>query len=147
MKRIEVSAPFEVLKDELHAYTKVCEEIHGIVQRENHFLKSNDPQQIHQFQQSRRELLGRLVSTQQRLLVHKASWIRVPAAARAKHPEVGAILRKTMDLIMRTIVLDRENEQLLLRHQMVPPNQLPSPRRQDPRFVTQLYNRSKQTVA
>ena len=143
MQRIEVSAPFEVLKDELRAYTKVCEEINSIVQRENHLLKSNSPQGIYRFQQSRRELLERLVSTQQRISVHKASWVRVPAAARTKHPEVSAIMRKTMDLIMRTIVLDRENEQLLLRHQMVPPNALPSTRRQDPRFVTQLYSQSQ----
>ena len=145
MQRIEVSAPFEVLKDELRAYTKVCEEIHSIVERENHLLKSNEPQGIHRHQQSRRELLERLTSTQQRISVHKSSWVRVPASARAKHPEVGTLIRKTMDLIMRTIVLDRENEQLLLRHQMVPPNSLPSTRRQDPRFVTQLYTRSQRT--
>jgi hypothetical protein len=36
-------------------------------------------------------------------------------------------------------VLDRENEQLLLRHQMVPPNRLPSANRQNPHFVARLY--------
>jgi hypothetical protein len=84
-------------------------------------------------------LLERLTDAQMRLAIHKTSWLRVPPSTRTKHPEVGHLIRQTLDLIMKTIVLDRENEQLLLRHRMVPPNRLPSANRQNPHFVARLY--------
>lgn len=135
-----MSEPFETLVDELQLYYKICDEIHSIVRRENQFLNSKEPQAIHQFQQARKDILERLSDAQMRLSVHKTSWMRVPPSTRAKRPEIGHLIRQTLDLIMKTIVLDRENEQLLLRHQMVPPNRLPSANRQNPHFVARLYS-------
>jgi flagellar biosynthesis/type III secretory pathway chaperone len=139
----ETSEPLEILVDEIQQYLRVCEDVHSIVRRENQCLKSAEPQAIHQFQQSRRDVLERLTATQMRLAVHKTSWMRVPPAARAKRPEVANLIRQTLDLIMKTIVLDRENEQLLLRHQMVPANRLPSANRQNPHFVARLYKNNR----
>jgi hypothetical protein len=42
---------------------------------------------------------------------------------------------------MKFILLDRENEQGLLRRGLVPPRQLPSVNRQRPHFVAELYRR------
>jgi hypothetical protein len=141
---VELSEPLETLVDELHQYLKICDDVHGIVRRENQCLKSADPRSIYQFQQSRKDVLERLTDTQSRLSIHKTSWLRLPPHIRAKKPEVASLIRQTLDLIMKTIVLDRENEQLLLRHQMVPANRLPSSARQNPHFVARLYqgNRS-----
>jgi flagellar biosynthesis/type III secretory pathway chaperone len=139
----ETAEPLEILVDEIQQYFRVCEDVHAIVRRENQCLKSAEPQTIHQFQQSRRDVLERLTATQMRLAVHKTSWMRVPPAVRAKRPEVGNLIRQTLDLIMKTIVLDRENEQLLLRHQMVPANRLPSANRQNPHFVARLYKNNR----
>jgi hypothetical protein len=138
-----LSEPLETLTDELQEYLRVCDEVHSIVRRENQCLKSAEPQNIYQFQQSRKDLLQRLTTTQVRLSAHKTSWLRVPPSARAKHPQVGILIRQTLDLIMKTIVLDRENEQLLLRHRMIPANRLPSANRQNPHFVAQLYKNSR----
>ena len=139
-----MSEPLETLVDELRYYFGICEEIHAIVRRENQYLNSREPQGIHQFQQARKDILERLSDAQMRLSVHKTSWLRVSPSVRAKRPEIGHLIRQTLDLIMKTIVLDRENEQLLLRHQMVPANRLPSANRQNPHFVARLYagNRS-----
>ncbi|MBM3834502.1 MAG: hypothetical protein FJ403_14775 [Verrucomicrobia bacterium] len=139
MSFAETSEPLETLVGELQEYFKVCDDVHAIVRRENQCLKSAEPQSIHQFQQSRKELLARLTATQMRLSVYKTSWLRSPPAVRAKQPEVSNLIRQTLDLIMKTLVLDRENEQLLLRHQMVPANRLPSANRQNPHFVARLY--------
>ena len=143
MSWVEISEPFEILLEELQQYFKICEEVHGIVRRENQFLKSEAPQAIHQFQQSRKDLLERLTDTQMRLGIHKTAWLRVPPAVRAKRPEVAHLIRQTLDLIMKTIVLDRENEQLLLRNRMVPANRLPSANRQNPHFVARLYRANR----
>lgn len=138
-----ISEPLETLTDELQAYLKVCEEVHTIVRRENQCLKSADPESICQFQQSRKELLERLSHAQVRISAHRTSWLRVPPSSRAKHPQIGNLIRQTLDLIMKTIVLDRENEQLLLRHRMIPAHQLPSANRQNPHYVAQLYKNSR----
>lgn len=142
MSWLDVSEPFETLVDELKQYFKICEEVHVIVRKENQHLKSADPQAIHQFQQTRKDLLERLTDTQMRLSVHKTTWLRVPPQVRAKRPDISHLLRQTLDLIMKTIVLDRENEQLLLRHQMVPARHLPSANRQNPHYVARLYKNS-----
>jgi flagellar biosynthesis/type III secretory pathway chaperone len=139
MNMEEIPEPLEVLVDELRHYSKICDEVHAVVSRENQFLKSSEPESIHQFQKTRQELLERLTGAQMRIAVHKVSWLRVPPAARAKRPEIGHLIRQTLDLIMKTIVLDRENEQLLLRHQMVPANRLPPAHRQNPAWVSKLY--------
>ena len=140
---LELSEPLETLVDELQQYFRICEEVHAIVRRENQCLKSADPHSFHQFQQSRKDLLDRLTDTQIRLAVHKTSWLRLPAHVRAKKPEVALWIRQTLDLIMKTIVLDRENEQLMLRNQMVPANRLPSVNRQNPHFVAKLYKNGR----
>jgi hypothetical protein len=60
---------------------------------------------------------------------------------RGQNPAIAPLLRQNQDLIMKIIVLDRENEQTLLRRGLVPPRQLPSLNRQRPHFVTELYRR------
>ncbi|MCC6233741.1 MAG: hypothetical protein IT580_13910 [Verrucomicrobiales bacterium] len=42
---------------------------------------------------------------------------------------------------MKILLLDRENEQALLRHGLVPARELPSVNRQRPHFVSDLYRR------
>lgn len=147
MTRFPVNEPFETLLDELREYGRICEEAYGIVRRENQLLKSGEAEGIHQFQQNRKEILERLTNAQRRLTVHKSSWLRVPPAQRAKNPQVSLLIRQTLDLIMKTIVMDRENEQLLLRFQMVPAHCLPSSNRQNPHFVTQLYRKHSQAAS
>ncbi len=51
------------------------------------------------------------------------------------------LLRQNQDLTMKIIVLDRENEQNLLRRGLVPARELPSVNRQRPHFVADLYRR------
>jgi hypothetical protein len=50
-------------------------------------------------------------------------------------------MRQNQDLLMKILVLDRENEQALLRHGLVPVRDLPSVNRQRPHFVAQMYRR------
>ena len=143
MSRLEMSEPLESFVDELKQYFEVCDEINKVVRRENQALRSADPKTVYEFQQSRKELLERLTGVQMRLGVLKTSWLRVPANTRAQRPDIGALIRQTLDLIMKTIVLDRENEQLLLRHRMVPTKHIPPAGRQNPHIVAKMYKDSR----
>ncbi len=46
---------------------------------------------------------------------------------------------------MKIILLDRENEQAMLRKGLIPASQLPSVNRQRPHFVSDCYRRSAGT--
>jgi hypothetical protein len=59
--------------------------------------------------------------------------------------EVPGMLRQVQDLIMKIIVLDRENEQMLLRNGLVPARHLPSVNQQRPHFVADLYRRQSRS--
>jgi hypothetical protein len=48
-------------------------------------------------------------------------------------------MQRNQELIMRIIVLDRENEQALLRQGLLPPGHLPASQRQRPHAVAQRY--------
>jgi hypothetical protein len=69
------------------------------------------------------------------------NWQKFSPDERARHPEIGMLLRQNQDLTMKIIVLDRENEQSLLRRGLVPARELPSVNRQRPHFVAELYRR------
>jgi hypothetical protein len=55
------------------------------------------------------------------------------------------LLRQNQDQTMKIILLDRENEQCLLRRGLVPTRELPSANRQRPNFVADLYRRGGQS--
>jgi hypothetical protein len=62
-------------------------------------------------------------------------------AERQRYPEMPALMRACQDLIMKVIVLDRENEQTLLRRGLLPASRLPAAQEQQPHYVAQLYRR------
>ena len=104
-------------------------------------MRRSEPPSLFQFYQQKKNLLPRLKQSLDDLRKHRANWQKLSLVERAGQPEVGPLLRRNQDLTMKIIVLDRENEQGLLRRGLVPPRELPSVNRQRPHFVTDLYRR------
>ena len=130
------------LADDLRAHHTLCLEIFDIVQREGEALRAAKGTSQFEFYQARKALFSRLNDSLERLRAHRAQWVRFSAAERAAIPSAPALLRQNQDLIMKIIVQDRENEQLLLRQGLAPASQLPSPNRQRPHYVAELYRRA-----
>jgi len=86
-------------------------------------------------------LLPQLDELLNKIRQHRIAWQKLSPAERGQHPEVVMLLQRNQDLIMKIIVLDRENEQTLLRKGLVPARSLPSANRQRPHFVAELYRR------
>lgn len=126
---------------DLEAHLALCREVLAVVEREHHALGSTEKQSSFEAFQSRKQLLPRLTDAVQRLKAHRSAWRQLPAPVRAQHPHVPRLLRENQDLIMKIIVLDRENEQQLLRRGLVPPRHLPSVNTQRPHYVADLYRR------
>jgi hypothetical protein len=126
---------------ELNTHLSVCQELLAIAEGEARALRRADQPSLFEFCQLKKNLLPRLNETLDSLRKHRVKWQSLSSDERARHPEIGPLLRRNQDLAMKFILLDRENEQGLLRRGLVPPRQLPSVNRQRPHFVAELYRR------
>ena len=131
----------EALIAELNTHLAVCRELLEIAQGEAQALRREDPPSLFEFCQLKKNLLPRLNQTLDSLRKHRVRWQSLSSDERTRQGEIGPLLRRNQDLAMKFILLDRENEQALLRRGLVPPRQLPSVNRQRPHFVAELYRR------
>jgi len=129
---------------DLRAHSEVCAELLLLVERESQSLREPEPASAFEFYQQRQHLLPRLTESLARVKKHRSDWQRLDPQARLQYPEIASLVQSSQDLILKIIVMDRENEQARLRHGLLPANQLPPARGQRPHFVTELYRRSAQ---
>jgi hypothetical protein len=129
------------LAEELRTHQDLYRELLSAVEKEGRQLREAGPDQPPDAACARRRLMPRLNESLDILKRHRIRWTQASPAERARHPEVTALLRQSQDLIMKIIVQDRENEQVLLRRGLVPPRHLPPANRQRPHFVADLYRR------
>jgi flagellar biosynthesis/type III secretory pathway chaperone len=125
----------------LHEHLSVCQELLLATEQEGQALRRSDKPSLQEFYQRKKNLLPRFNQSLDGLRKHRVNWQKLSLDERGCWPEVGNLLRKNQDLTMKIIVLDRENEQALLRRGLVPPRELPSVNRQRPHFVADLYRR------
>ncbi|HEX3719753.1 MAG TPA: hypothetical protein VH595_17510 [Verrucomicrobiae bacterium] len=125
----------------LNEHLALCQEILNAVESEGQALRRADQPSLFEHYQIKKNLLPRLIQSLDGLRKHRVNWQSLNLDERARHPEVAALLRKNQDLTMKIILLDRENEQILLRRGLVPPREIPSVNRQRPHFVADLYRR------
>jgi hypothetical protein len=127
------------LAKDLKAQLRLYENILAIVEKENVTLKQSDSNA--EAAAARKEVLPDLEASLDDLKRHRERWLKLPEPTRSKYPEIAGLLRQNQDIIMKIIVLDRENEQTLLRKGLVPPKHLPSAKRSQPHYVADLYKR------
>jgi flagellar biosynthesis/type III secretory pathway chaperone len=127
--------------DALNEHLALCQQLLQVAQREAQALRRPDKPSLFEFYQIKKNLLPRLNESLDGLRKHRVNWQRLSPDERAQQPQTGLLLRRNQDLTMKLIVLDRENEQALLRRGLVPARQLPSVNRQRPHYVADLYRR------
>jgi len=129
------------LLTELNDHLTICEKAYELVQEENRVLNSPTPRNAYAHADRRKELLERVTGSMVRIKAHKAVWETLPLSERSKSMDVSNLIKQNMDLIMKTVMLDRENEKLMLQHGMAPPDRLPSSRQNNPSAVAGMYQR------
>ncbi|HZM02592.1 MAG TPA: hypothetical protein VFC44_06180 [Candidatus Saccharimonadales bacterium] len=139
-----MSSPEEII-DDLKARLILCQQLLAGLEQEAQTLRRPDNPSLFESHQLRKNLLPSLNRSLDTLRRHRVHWQKLSHEERARHPEIGTLLRQNQDLTMKLILLDRENEQSLLRRGLVPARELPSVNRQRPHFVAELYRR--QSVA
>jgi hypothetical protein len=107
--RIENQAPSSVV-EVIFAHSALCEEVYSFLLEENRVLRSSGRLMQQGILDKKKMLLGALVD----------SLARVKASARAgkvaKTPALRAATLKAQRILLKSMLLDKENEQLLLKH-------------------------------
>jgi hypothetical protein len=130
----------EMIAD-LRAYQAICDEALTLTTRENQALSTSAEYQPFEFYQLRTGLLPRLENALLQLRKWREIWLRVSPAERAGCSEVKVLFQTVQGLLMKLLLLDRENQQALLRRGLVPPRHLATAAVQQPNFVANVYKR------
>src|ERR1700689_1263137 len=104
----------------LRQHLMLCQEMLSVVERENQALHTSQPFQPAEFIELRKGLLPRLNQSYKSLEEVRGFWQRLSSTQRRQFPEVTLLLRQTQDMIMKIVLLDRENEQAMLRLGLAP---------------------------
>jgi hypothetical protein len=127
---------------ELRSYLNLCEEILTLATRENQALTGLAGYQSFEFQEKRKVLLPTLDLILIKLRQRRIVWLQVSASERERCEEVKPLFQGIQSLLMKVLLLDRENQQAMLRHGLVPTKHLPSTAVQRPHYVASLYQRN-----
>jgi hypothetical protein len=126
---------------DLRAHQSLCRELLALAEKESQALRQGQTDVLREVSTARKPLLPQISNSLEKVRQHRILWQNLTAAERAAQPEVAFLVRQVQDLIMRVILLDRENEQGLLRRGLIPARELPSAQQQRPHFVAGLYRR------
>jgi hypothetical protein len=127
---------------DLKTHRNLCEAILTLASKENSALRSQAARGSEESVGQRKKFLAQLTESLNKIREHRVAWMRLEPSLRQGHPEIAELLRENQNLIMRILVLDRENEQALLRKGLVPLRHVPSANRQRPHFVASMYQRN-----
>jgi hypothetical protein len=127
---------------ELRSYLNLCEEIFALAARENQALNGHAEFQPLEFYEKRKTLLPTLEALLVQLRHRRIFWQQVSQPERERCEEVKPLFQSIQSLLMKVLLLDRENQQAMLRRGLVPIKHLPAVAVQKPHFVAGLYQRN-----
>lgn len=123
----------------IHQHLEVCGQLLALAQKEAEALKNAPTFPIAAIQAERRTLLTQLESALDLLGRKQVLWQQLSTERRSRKVQMNQLLQTAMDTIMRVLVLDRENEQALLRRGLLPTRALPPVEQSRPNHVARLY--------
>ncbi len=130
------------LISDLLAFTRVCEEILSLAGREHRALTSQGDYQSLEFHEQRKTLLPDIESLVRQLRSHRMAWQRIPQSQREHFTDLKRMLQNIQGLLMKVMLLDRENQQAMLKRGLVPVKHLPPAAAQQPHYVADLYRKN-----
>jgi hypothetical protein len=134
----------EILKD-VDIHNDICRRLLEVVQQESRWLssasKEDPPLPDQRLKESLSQELSQAVSNIQ---AHRAAMNDVaklhPGAN--KDPALQTAIQSATDLIMKIVVLDRENEKLLMKKGLIPPSRIPSSYQYRPSEAIKAYQKN-----
>jgi hypothetical protein len=137
-----MSAAFqEGLIQDLQGHLALCQEVMNLAVSENKALSSALEYAPFEFYQRRKNLLPRLEESLMALRKWRIRWQEAGSGERVGGSEARALFQAVQGLLMKVLLLDRENQQALLRRGLLPARQLPSTGAQQSHCVANVYRR------
>jgi hypothetical protein len=129
------------LTADLRAFLSLCEEALALATSENQVFTAGPDYQPAAFLPRRKSLLASLDQAVVNLKNIRQVWQQTDPAERDRCGEVKALFQAVQGTLMKVLLLDRENQQAMLRRGLVPVRHLPAAAAQRPHFVTGLYQK------
>jgi len=126
---------------ELRAFLALCETVLASVSSENQALSGQSEYQPFSFYQHRKNLLPNLETALTNLRSKRLAWQQAGESERSHCAEVKPFFQAIQGILMKILMLDRENQQALLRRGLVPAKHLPPVAVQRPHYVANIYQR------
>jgi hypothetical protein len=120
---------------DLQAFRALCEEALALVTRESQALRDQN-YTPGEFNQGRKHLLPEVEAVLVRLQEQRQNRRQT-----LQSEEMKKLFQTIQSLLMKVLLLDRENQQALLRRGLVPARHLPSVAAQQPHYAANLYRR------
>ena len=133
--------PAAQLLSDVREIVPLYEELLEIIEKEGRLLRDAEPASLFEIYQRKKTLLPELDGSLRKLRLIRSEWLALSVEERNDCPDFAPLLRQAQALLMRMILIDRENEQGLLRRGLVPAREIPAAQRQRPHFVADLYRR------
>ena len=126
---------------ELRNFLNICEESLSLVTREAQALGGQGDYEPLEFFRQRKYLLPNLESSLMNLRSQRTAWLNCQAPDRDRCDEVKSLFQTIQGILMKILLLDRENQQAMLRRGLVPARYVPTAVTQKPNFVANIYQR------
>ena len=120
---------------DLQAFCALCEEVLGLVIHESQALSGQKAYKAGEYNQVRKRLLPDLESA----LIKLRRQRQERRQKTTPSEEEKRLFQTIQGVLMKILLLDRENQQALLRHGLVPAKHLPPVAVQRPHYVAGLY--------
>ena len=128
---------------ELRHFLEICEASLTLATREGQALAGADEYQPGDFCQQRKNLLPNLETALMNLRNQRVLWLKCQPAERERCDEVQSLFQKIQGILMKILLLDRENQQAMLRRGLIPAHCVPASAAQKPNYVASIYQRHK----
>ncbi len=132
---------------DLRTYHTLCEEVLVLTSRENQALSSPEAYAPAEYNSKRTGLLPRMDMLLGKLRSRRLFWQTISPADRKRCEQVKALFHNIQNLLMKILLLDRENQQAMLRRGLVPAQHLPSAPVRPPNYVASIYRQNSPALA
>ena len=129
---------------DLQEFASICEDALSLAKREHLALVSQANYRHLEFYEKRKTLLADIEAMLPKFRRHQTAWQQVSQSQRDHFTDIKRQFQNIQGLLMRVMLLDRENQQTMLKRGLVPTKHLPAAATQRPNYVADLYRRNSQ---
>lgn len=142
MKDCHSNRAADALTIDLQEFADICREALGLARSEHEALAEPAHYNHLEFYERRKKLLADIEEMLPKFRRHRTAWQQVSQSEREQFEDLKGLFQSIQGLLMKVLLLDRENQQAMLKRGAVPARHVPAAAAQHPHFVANLYRRN-----